>query len=391
MAAGEWSRLRPLTDSTPKPLLKICGKTIIEHNIEPIIDQFDEIFMIVKYKKEQFKEYFWETYQWKKVHYIEQWEVNGTGAAILSLKWYIDWGFIVVSGDDLYDPSDLVRLSEQSGYATLVQETESPELFGIFTLDAERQVTGIIEKPTDKSLWNLVNIGCHRFDSEIFRDLEHIPLSSRGELEITDLIHIYIKQERYSIVIAQWRWIAIGYPWHLLDANDAIIGSYTETINNGGTIEEGVTIKWNVYIEKGAILKSGTYIEGNVYIGENVKIWPFTHIRGNTSFWQEGKVWSFSEIKWCYFWDHSVIAQNTVIVDTIAGNNINFAAWTITTNLRHDNKNIYALSKWILVDTGRRKLWAIVWDRVRFWANTTIYPWRVIPMDASTLPGEIIR
>ena len=373
MAAGEWSRLRPLTDSTPKPLLKICGKTIIEHNIEPIIDQFDVIFMIVKYKKEQFKEYFWETYQWKKVHYIEQWEVNGTGAAILSLKWYIDWGFIVVSGDDLYDPSDLVRLSEQSGYATLVQETESPELFGIFTLDAEKQVTGIIEKPTDKSLWNLVNIGCHRLDSEIFRDLEHIPLSSRGELEITDLIHIYIKQERYSIVIAQWRWIAIGYPWHLLDANDAIIGGYTETINNGGTIEEGVTIKWNVYI------------------GENVKIWPFTHIRGNTSFWQEGKVWSFSEIKWCYFWDHSVIAQNTVIVDTIAGNNINFAAWTITTNWRHDNKNIRAMSKWILVDTGRRKLWAIVWDRVRFWANTTIYPWRVIPMDASTLPGEIIR
>ncbi len=58
MAAGEGSRLRPLTDTTPKPLIKICGKTIIEHNIESIVDGFDEIFLIVKYKKEQFKEYF---------------------------------------------------------------------------------------------------------------------------------------------------------------------------------------------------------------------------------------------------------------------------------------------------------------------------------------------
>ena len=58
MAAGEGSRMRPLTDTTPKPLIKICGKTIIENNIESIIDVFDEIFMIVKYKKESFRAYF---------------------------------------------------------------------------------------------------------------------------------------------------------------------------------------------------------------------------------------------------------------------------------------------------------------------------------------------
>ncbi len=58
MAAGEGSRMRPLTDNTPKPLLRICGKTIIEHNIESIAHFFDEIFFIVKYKKEAIEAYF---------------------------------------------------------------------------------------------------------------------------------------------------------------------------------------------------------------------------------------------------------------------------------------------------------------------------------------------
>jgi NDP-sugar pyrophosphorylase family protein len=55
--------MKPLTDTTPKPLLKICGKTIIEHNIEGIIDIFEDIFIIVKYKKEAFPLVFGENYR----------------------------------------------------------------------------------------------------------------------------------------------------------------------------------------------------------------------------------------------------------------------------------------------------------------------------------------
>lgn len=86
MAAGEGSRMRPLTETTPKPLLKICGKTIIEHNIESIMDLFEDIFMIVKYKKECFEQYFGTSFHGKLIHYIEQGDLSGTGAAILALK-----------------------------------------------------------------------------------------------------------------------------------------------------------------------------------------------------------------------------------------------------------------------------------------------------------------
>lgn len=392
MAAWEGSRMRPLTDNTPKPLLKICGKTLIEHNIEGIVDEFEEIYMIVKYKKEKFGEYFGESYKWKKINYIEQeGEIMGTGAAILSLSGKLEWEFLVVSWDDMYDTKDLKNLIRAKNNTTLVRETQTPELFWIFTKDAHWNINGFIEKPTDRSLGNQVNIGCHKFHSDIFEELKALKPSPRWEIEITDLIHKYAQEGKYNVIDALWRWISIWYPWDLLKANDEIIGQYTETHDKWAIIEPNVTIKWNVYLEEGVILKSGTYIEGNVYFGKNCEVWPCTHIRWNTSFWAETRAGAFSEIKWCYFADDTIVAQGTVIVDTVAWMNVNFGSWTITTNWRHDNTSIKAMSKWKLIDTGRRKFGAIVGDNVRFGANTTTYPGRTIPTDGTTLPGEIVK
>ncbi len=103
--------MQPLTETTPKPLLKICGKTILEHNIEPIIEFFDEIYMVVKYKQEKFFEHFGKEYKGKPIRYIEQVDMPGTGAAVLSLERYVHGPFVVVSGDDLYDPKDILKLS----------------------------------------------------------------------------------------------------------------------------------------------------------------------------------------------------------------------------------------------------------------------------------------
>lgn len=391
MAAWEWSRMKPFTDTIPKPLTQICGKTIIEHNIEWITEYFDEIFMIVKYKSECFREYFWDNYQWKKIHYIEQWETSGTGAAILSLDGHIDGEFIIVSGDDLYDEADIIKLIKKPGYATLCKRVDNPELFGIFTCDASGKATWIIEKPTDPITGNLANIGNHKLDSQIFEILSHIPLSPRWELEITDLIDIYIREWMYSIVEATGRWISIGYPWDLLRANDAIIGWYTQTIDKWAIIEPNVTIKWNIYLEEGTILKSGTYIEWNVYFGKWAIIWPNAYIRWNTSIGKNSKVGSFVELKNSYIGNSSSIPHLSYFGDSIIGNNSNMGGGTKVANLRHDGTNIRVMVKNKLIDSGRRKLGAIIWDNVHTGIDTLIYPGRVIPTNGITLPWEIVK
>jgi NDP-sugar pyrophosphorylase family protein len=106
LAAGRGSRLSPLTDSTPKALLPINNKPIIEHLIELLPSSVDEVIIVVKYLKEEFYRYFENK---ENITIVEQGDEKGTFAALLSAKEYIkdNEKFLVLMGDDLLSRKDL--------------------------------------------------------------------------------------------------------------------------------------------------------------------------------------------------------------------------------------------------------------------------------------------
>jgi len=387
LAAWEWSRLRPLTNTIPKPMINIFGKPILEHNLEAIYEFVDEIIIIVKYKQEIIKQYFKDNYNWVKITYIEQTDYKWTGWA---LKWIsLKDDVIILYWDSILDKKDLQKVITSQNYAWLVKEVENPEKYGIYKQDLNWFALEIIEKPTE-FIGNLANLWWFKFSKEIFKHIENIKLSLRWEYEITDAINAFLKNNKFELIKISWEFIDVWYPWDILTANKYFLDKLKKS-EIKWTIENWVTIKWNIILEEWAILKAGTYIEWNIYIGKNTSIGPNAYLRGSTIIWENCHIWNAVEIKNSSIWNKTKIAHLSYIWDSILWNNINIWWWMITANLRHDKSNIKVMVKWELINSGLHKLWVIIWDNTKTGIKTITYPGRIIENDSFTIPGEIIK
>ena len=388
LAAGEWKRLRPLTNTIPKPIIKIFWKTIIEHNLEHIYKYVSEIIIVVKYKADEVKKAIWDEYKKVKVSYREQSDKPGTAWAIMWME-DIKKDVIILNGDSIFPKKDLKKILELDWYWALAKKVKEPEKYGIFKVDEKWFAKEVIEKP-ETFIWDLANVWVYKVSSEIFRIVDRIKISKRWEYEITDAINFFIAEHKFKIIEMEKEFIDVWYCWDILDANSHFLKKLEES-EIEWEVEKWVTIKWNIILEKWAILKAGTTVEGNVFIGKNSVIWPNAYLRWETVIWENCKIWNAVEIKNSAIWDNTNVAHLSYIWDSIIWNHVNIWGGFISANLRHDGANIKVLVKWELVDTGKRKLWVIIWDNVKTAIKTMTMPWRIIESWTFTMPWEIVK
>ena len=387
LAAGRGTRLQPLTNTIPKPMIQICGKPILEYLVESLYQEVSEIILIVKYKEEIIKEYFWDNFKWTKISYITQWDEKWTAGA---LKWVqIQEDVFILYGDSILDPQDIKNILKSEKYWVFAQKVENPSKYGIFQIDDWNIIKGVVEKPQDY-IWNLANLWWFKMKSDILEIIQDIQLSPRGEYELTDALNKYLELHEFHAFEIQWDCIDIWYAWDILTANSHYLKNL-EKSDIRWTIEEWVTIKWNIILEEWAILKSGTYIEWNCYIGKNSSIGPNTYLRWETVIWQGCKIWNAVEVKNSAFWNNSNAAHLSYIWDSVIWNNVNLWWSFITANVRHDSQNIRVMLDNILVDSWKRKIWIIIWDNTKTWVNTTTMPGRILDTGSMTMPWEIVK
>lgn len=226
MAGGKGTRMRPLTLDTPKPLLHVQGRPILEWSLMSLHGIVDHILVVVNYLKEQIATYMAQQTLFESYTLVEQLPIPmGTGHAVQccqkSLK---SDDFLVINGDDLYSKTALRNLSQQSfGILSMMKGDPSP--FGAIVQDDAGNFERIHEKP-EKDLYPPpvpINIGSYKFTSAVFEyELEK---SARGEYEITDYVS-HAAQDHTIAVVESSFWLSIGNPQALDDAQSVDINQW---------------------------------------------------------------------------------------------------------------------------------------------------------------------
>jgi UDP-N-acetylglucosamine diphosphorylase / glucose-1-phosphate thymidylyltransferase / UDP-N-acetylgalactosamine diphosphorylase / glucosamine-1-phosphate N-acetyltransferase / galactosamine-1-phosphate N-acetyltransferase len=214
ICAGRGTRMRPFTLATPKPMIKVCGKPILQHVIEALPPQIDELILVVGYLKEQIMDFCKDEYLGKKVRYVTQENfAGGTGDALLQAKDLVLGKFMFMFADDIHGKEALAELAVSSD-AILSAHSDTPERFGVIVQNADGTLKEIIEKPEHPPS-NLINTGVFVASPDIFTYT--VPVSPSGELYATDMLTAYAQDHKLS-VITQESWLPIGYPEHIVEA-----------------------------------------------------------------------------------------------------------------------------------------------------------------------------
>jgi len=394
LAAGEGTRMHPLTVTRPKVMLPVANRPMLEQIIVSARDAgITEFVCVVGYMGDLVRAYFGDGSRLGvRIDYVEQKEQLGTAHAIGTVRELVGDRFLLLNGDAIVGSSDLRSIiSRREDVVMAVKEIENPVGYGVLKT-ADDRVVEIIEKP-ERAVSNLVNAGIYLFSGAIFDAIDETKKSVRGEYEITDSIQLLIDgagsgagvDVGYSTLDT---WIDIGRPWNLLDANEYLLSGIETEI--AGEIEPYATLKGVVVVGAGTIIRNGSYITGPAMIGENCDIGPNCFVRPGTTLGNNVRIGNAVEIKNSIVMDKTNIGHLSYVGDSVIGSGCNFGAGTKIANLRHDGRNVRSVVKGAPVDTGRRKLGAIMGDNVHTGINTCINVGVSLDCGTGTRPGEVV-
>lgn len=286
LAGGKGSRLRPITYTQAKQLVPVANKPILFFGIEAIRDAgIREIGIVVGDTEDEIRRAVGDGRDLGvEITYIRQESPDGLAHAVkISRDFLGDDPFVMYLGDNLIADgvTQFVQefRDESPNAQILLARVTNPSDFGVAEIRDEK-VVGLEEKPANpKSDFALV--GVYLFDPNVFRAVDAIQPSARGELEITDAIQ-YLIDEGFDVrshVIKGW-WKDTGKLTDMLEANRVALSGIALDVR--GTVDDATVVHGAVIVEEGAtVVRSelrGPLIVGAGSVIEEAYIGPFTSV-----------------------------------------------------------------------------------------------------------------
>jgi dTDP-glucose pyrophosphorylase len=234
LAAGKGTRMRDLTNETPKPMLKVQGRPILEHILVGLTNAgIREFCLITGYRAETIEAYFGDGSNWgAAISYARQEVQDGTGKAPELAKSFVGSdSFLLTYGDILVQPETYQRMVtrfSQSSFSGLITVTPGEDVTkgGINFFDSEFCLKRIVEKPTPAQVAQLrqegwvkpgqpvwYNAGIYIFRPALFEFTARLEKSPRGEYELPDAVNAMLAAgHRIAGLEIQGRWVDVRDP-----------------------------------------------------------------------------------------------------------------------------------------------------------------------------------
>jgi bifunctional UDP-N-acetylglucosamine pyrophosphorylase/glucosamine-1-phosphate N-acetyltransferase len=386
LAAGRGSRMGPLTDRVPKPMLPVAGRPLLAHVVESAVAAgATRLVVVVGYRADRVTDRL-DVDPGVPVEFVTQADRRGTADAVRAAADALDDGpFAVLNGDALYDVDSLSDLYDR-GPAVGSYRADRPGLYGVLrTDDAGETVTGVVEKPDDPPS-DLVNAGAYVLPAAA-RGWLDVPESDRGERELTDVLARACRAVDVRPVAFD-RWLDVGRPWELLAANEWKLGEVERSV--AGEVHDDAHLRGAVVVAPGARVDAGTVVEGPAYLDRGASVGPNASVRGATYLGPEVRVGHAVEVKNSVVGRGTALAHLSYVGDSVLGEAVNLGAGTNVANLRHDDRDVRVTVDGEPTSTGRRKFGVVVGDGAKTGIDTSLNPGVTLAGGARTTPGETV-
>ena len=265
--AGKGTRLRPHTHITPKPMMKVAGKPVMEYILDDLrkLGGIEQVIYITGHLKEKVEDFARKTLDVPSV-FIEQKVQDGTAGAVALAKPYVDQPVLIIFVDTIFDADlSLVKTIDADGIIW-VKEVEDYQRFGVVVTDKDNNMTKIVEKPSTP-ISKRANIGLYYIKNWklLYEGIDHVleQPKNQGEYFLTDAFQYMIDKGAKIRVVDVEGWYDAGKVDTMLETNEVMLkkGRSRRPKDCGDS-----TIIEPVYIEDGVTLKKSK-VGPNVSIG----------------------------------------------------------------------------------------------------------------------------